>query len=238
MFINRVNTLDAKYKDSKNFVTFDENFGNQLGKISQQDRAKIIQNSIADKVKEKKVKKCAGLFMKNQQKKYKKLILVKKFDEDYEARQNEGDETIKGKYQSTVGKFKRLRRIQREKDNKLGVQDEEKESLFSIISEVREEYLSDLQPDEIPNSDISDISESELKDAGQDLIQAMEKDQNIDKKIEISQQQTDKYIESNHKFMSDFVKTYKEDSNEAKRNYYNEKLQFDVKEVKGKKALH
>lgn len=238
MFINRVNTLDAKYKDSKNFVTFDENFGNQLGKISQQDRAKIIQNSIADKVKEKKVKKCAGLFMKNQQKKYKKLILVKKFDEDYEARQNEGDETIKTKYQSTVGKFKRLRRIQREKDNRLGVQDEEKESLFSIISEVREEYLSDLKPDEIPNSDISDISESELKDAGQDLIQAMEKDQNIDKKIEISQQQTDKYIESNHKFMSDFVKTYKEDSNEAKRNYYNEKLQFDVKEVKGKKALH
>lgn len=238
MFINRVNTLDAKYKDSKNFVTFDENFGNQLGKISQQDRAKIIQNSIADKVKEKKVKKCAGLFMKNQQKKYKKLILVKKFDEDYETRQNEGDETIKTKYQSTVGKFKRLRRIQREKDNRLGVQDEEKESLFSIISEVREEYLSDLKPDEIPNSDISDISESELKDAGQDLIQAMEKDQNIDKKIEISQQQTDKYIESNHKFMSDFVKTYKEDSNEAKRNYYNEKLQFDVKEVKGKKALH
>lgn len=66
----------------------------------------------------------------------------------------------------------------------------------------------------------------------------MEMNQNIDKKIEISQQQTEKYIESNHKFMSDFVKTYREDANEAKRSYYLQKLQFDVKEVKGKRALH
>jgi hypothetical protein len=61
--------------------------------------------------------------------------------------------------------------MQREKDNKLIQQQEgQKESLFSIISEVREEYLSDLNPEEIPNSEISDVSESELKEAGQDLI--------------------------------------------------------------------
>jgi hypothetical protein len=78
--------------------------------------------------------------------------------------------------------------MQREKDNKLlQQQDTTKESLFSIISEIREEYLSDLNPEEIPNSEISDVSESELKEAGQDLIQAIEMDQNIDKKIEISQ---------------------------------------------------
>lgn len=111
--------------------------------------------------------------------------------------------------------------MQREKDNKLLQQQENtKESLFSIISEIREEYLSDLNPEEIPNSEISDVSESELKEAGQDLIQAIEMDQDIEKKIEISQQQTEKYIESNHKFMSEFVNTYKEDSNEAKRSYY------------------
>jgi 5'-3' exonuclease len=85
VFINRVNTLDQKYKDSKNFVTFDENFGNQVGKMSQQERAKIVQTSIAEKVRAKKVKKCAGLFMKNQQKKYKKQVLLKKFAEDDEA---------------------------------------------------------------------------------------------------------------------------------------------------------
>jgi 5'-3' exonuclease len=37
--------------------------------------------------------------------------------------------------------------------------------------------------------------------------------------------------------MKEFVNTYKEDSNEAKRNYYNSKLNFDVKEPKGKVHL-
>jgi len=38
--------------------------------------------------------------------------------------------------------------------------------------------------------------------------------------------------------MSEFVNLYKEDSNEAKRKYYQTKLKFDVKEPKGKKELH
>ena len=38
--------------------------------------------------------------------------------------------------------------------------------------------------------------------------------------------------------MTNFVNTYKNDANEAKRTYYLEKLQFDVKEAKGKKSLH
>lgn len=37
--------------------------------------------------------------------------------------------------------------------------------------------------------------------------------------------------------MSDFVKAYLEDSKEAKRNYYIQKLSFDVKESKGKIEL-
>ena len=63
-------------------------------------------------------------------------------------------------------------------------------------------------------------------------------DQNLDKKIEITNRQTEKYIEKNHKFMSKFVNTYKEDLNEEKRSFYIYKLGFDVKEVKVKKALH
>lgn len=34
--------------------------------------------------------------------------------------------------------------------------------------------------------------------------------------------------------MTEFVNLYKEDSNEAKRKYYQAKLKFDVKDAKGK----
>ena len=38
--------------------------------------------------------------------------------------------------------------------------------------------------------------------------------------------------------MTNFVNTYKNDASEAKRTYYLEKLDFDVKEVAGKSDLH
>ena len=38
--------------------------------------------------------------------------------------------------------------------------------------------------------------------------------------------------------MRDFVNTYKQDANEAKRNYYMQKLKFDVTGSKGRKDLH
>ena len=37
--------------------------------------------------------------------------------------------------------------------------------------------------------------------------------------------------------MRDFVNTYKQDANEAKRNYYMQKLNFDVKGTKGRKGI-
>jgi hypothetical protein len=51
---------------------------------------------------------------------------------------------------------------------------EEDEGLHSIISDIREEFFSDLNPEEIPNSDISDISESEIIQDGEDLIKLLE----------------------------------------------------------------
>lgn len=39
---------------------------------------------IKSKIKEKKATKCKNLFMKNQQKNYKKSLLLKKYDEDFE----------------------------------------------------------------------------------------------------------------------------------------------------------
>lgn len=38
--------------------------------------------------------------------------------------------------------------------------------------------------------------------------------------------------------MREFVNKYREDANEAKRNYYLSKLNFDPKESKGKVDLH
>jgi hypothetical protein len=36
--------------------------------------------------------------------------------------------------------------------------------------------MSDLNPDDIPNSDISDISESEIVQDGEDMIKLLEKE--------------------------------------------------------------
>ena len=89
-------------------------------------------------------------------------------------------------YQSQLSKFKKLRQSQLDKDNKLPnpevATDAKKESLHDIISELREEYFSDLNPDDIPNSEISDISDSELR-AGETNINDLEKNQDIDSKI-------------------------------------------------------
>jgi hypothetical protein len=60
-------------------------------------------------------------------------------------------------------KFLKLRQAQNEKDNKMiNPGQAEDDSLHSIITNLREEFLSDLNAAEIPNSDISDISESEF----------------------------------------------------------------------------
>jgi len=50
------------------------------------------------------------------------------------------------------------------------------DSLHQIISEVREEFFSDLEPGEIPNSDISDISDSEIQADAKNDINAMQKE--------------------------------------------------------------
>lgn len=107
---------------------------------------------------------------------------------------------------------------------------------------MREEFFSDLNPDEVPNSDVSDVSDSELPgDALEDpdaLIANMEAVESLDSKVELAKKQSAQYIEENHTFMRDFVNQYKDDSNEAKRTYYQAKLKFDVKDARGKKELH
>lgn len=71
-------------------------------------------------------------------------MLLKQFAEDKEAeKKKEGEDLLK--HQAMLSKFKRLRRMQQEKENQLGAaNDDEPESLHSLISEIKEEYLSDL----------------------------------------------------------------------------------------------
>lgn len=113
--------------------------------------------------------------MKNQQKKYKKFILLKKYVEDYEEEMNDDDSQ---QYQVLRNKYSKLRETQLSKENKLlenklPSDQKEEQTLHDIISELKEEYFSDLNPEEIPNSDISDISESELVQESHDIADAL-----------------------------------------------------------------
>lgn len=51
VFINRVKTLDQKYKDSQNIVTFSDDVTAQMGKMTtQQDKTKALQESLKAKI--------------------------------------------------------------------------------------------------------------------------------------------------------------------------------------------
>jgi len=62
---------------------------------------------------------------------------------------------------------------------------EQDETLHSVLSDIREEFFSDLNPEEIPNSDISDVSESEIVQEGEQMLKQMEAEVTIDSKIEM-----------------------------------------------------
>lgn len=82
--------------------------GEKGGHIAGPEKTKLIQEQLHAKLKQKKQKKCSRLFEKNQQKRYKKQLLLKKYAEDYEeTKSNEGDQFVM--YQSLLGKYKKKR---------------------------------------------------------------------------------------------------------------------------------
>ena len=102
-------------------------------------------------------------------------MLLKKYSEDYEdGVSKEGDDFVK--YQSLLAKYKKLRETQRQKDEKPdATQAEEKEeALHDVIQDIREEYLSDLNPEEVPNSDVSEAEDEDEDDAEQLLASAVQ----------------------------------------------------------------
>lgn len=171
VFINRLKTLDSKYKDAQTFVSYDPELATQTGHLNQTEKTKILQQTLQQKLKSKKSEKCKFHFSKNTQKKYKKRLLMKKYTEDYEA---DGDDFIQ--YETTLAKYKKKRLAQFEKDNKLiDMQNQPgDEPLHQVLKDIRDEFFSDLNPEDIPNSEVSDISDSEVTGVGNQMIDQIE----------------------------------------------------------------
>jgi len=84
----------------------------------------------------------------------------------------------------------------------------------------KEDEGSDLDPNEVPDSDVSLVDE--------DMLSQEEEDNN---------EYTAHSIEANREFLQEFCGAYRENVTEAKRLYYKLKFQFDINEEEGKKSL-
>lgn len=191
VFVNRVKTLDAQYENSKNILTFADDMPGQVGHAGGQ-QAKVVQQRLHAAMKAKKERKCASLFKANRQKKYKKQVLLKRFSEDYEKGIDQNKEEF-AVYQSLLEKYKSLRDTQRQKEGEQD-QNEEQESLHEVIQTIKEEYLSDLNPEEVPNSDVSDGDAAELEGQDQGSSAAAESQPNPST-LELVKNQSQIYID-------------------------------------------
>jgi len=154
----------------------------------------LIQQQVQQKLKAKKEKKCDGLKAKNQQKKYKKFLLLKKFAED-EDEENSGSGDLFIQKQVLLKKYKQIR-SQHEESKTEPV---EGETLHDVLSGLKEEYFSDVKPEDIPNSEVSEIDESELKlEMGDKDVEEMELENQLESQVEINKGNTQKFIEKNH----------------------------------------
>ncbi len=66
-------------RNEERLISFDQDYGNQHVKM---DRKAVIAQKIKSKIYAKKVKKVDQLTLKQGAKRYKKFLLIKKFDED------------------------------------------------------------------------------------------------------------------------------------------------------------
>jgi 5'-3' exonuclease len=178
-------------------------------------------------MREKKSKKLQTWISKGKSKKQKKFYLMKKFDEDKFTKEQK--ETLKAKYREVFIKFK--------KTEALFDGQEEKEIIvpknFSeLVKNIEADYFSDMMPDEIPDSDVSDIeiAEEEAKNMFNDDLKAEEK---LSSQLSVQAKLTETYAKQNHEYMTKFVRAYSESHSGAKKFYYQAKLKFDVEEPEG-----
>lgn len=127
-------------------------------------------------------------------------------------------------------KFTQLRKKQSEdKQEKPKAEDQKQLTLYELIDEVEEGYLSELRPEEIPDNYVSDFKDEEfeaLEEGGIATNMLLDEHQNM----------ADEAEEKNLEFMKNFVTLYASDQVAAKANYYNEKLGFDIKTSDGKEC--
>lgn len=223
VFINRVKTLDAQYENSKNILTFADAMpaGQSSNAPGAQD-AKLIQQRLQARLKSKKERKCAVLYGSNKQKKLKKQYLLKKFSEDYETNLKK-DSDDQQKYLQIKEKYAKLRQVQRDNEDagKKKTGDGENESINEIIQSIKEEYFSDLIPEDVPNSDVSDDNDNDVaEDIDSQQPAGVQSQVQNQQELEARQNQSQMYMEQNHQFMREFVNTYKSDANKAKQDYY------------------
>lgn len=93
--------------------------------------------------------------------------------------------------------------------------------LRDIIANIKEEYLSDLNPEDIPDDEVSDVDESLLN---LDSIPVTQTSQEIASKIKVQEDIIDKYSEENLIFMTQLISLFSTNPVEAKAFYYKQKL--------------
>lgn len=87
-----------------------------------------------------------------------------------------------------------------------------------------------MQPDDIPDEDVSDIDESI-----ENVIEAVGDDPVEIENTLAMKDINEKYAEQNVEFMKEFVKLYANDPELAKASYYKEKLNINIRSEEGSK---
>lgn len=105
------------------------------------------------------------------------------------------------------------------------------ETLCEIIFDIKEEFFSDLDPEEIPDDAVSDLDEEELKldqiPMEGSSIEAENGGLEMEANLDVQKKMTEKYQKDNFEFLINFVKAYAKDPKKAKNEYYKIKVHFD-----------
>lgn len=64
-----------------------------------------------------------------------------------------------------------------------------------MIQDIKEEYLSDLNPEEVPNSDVSDAGDAELEDDAEGLLSTAAEARALDPAAELVKRSSEQAIE-------------------------------------------
>jgi 5'-3' exonuclease len=220
VFKNRIDEIENRRRAPRTTHVTQETALMQTREL--QGKGTFTQNMFKQKVYEKKVAKVEKLKIDSKGKTYKKHLITKLFKEDEEQMP---------KYKKTeranrIAKLKALYQAKMEAE----AQPIDEMDPLDLLNKIDPGNLSDLKPEEIPDDQVSDV-ETGLEtlegaaagEGGQDQG-AVDAQASLDRKVE----------DENLKFMTDFVKKYAVDAQEAKQYYYQTKVRIDISTEEGK----